>query len=125
MHFTHAGDFFGGILGHPLLRPFAHDAEQRHLAVRHGHLDVRGVDVAMLEQGVADVLANPVVRALIATRATARVRPRAGAAARTLEPALRTPRGWIAPAPARLVVAIGRVALAAIAFVDVAAVARP
>lgn len=119
MNFSHARALLGGILGHPLLGPFAHDADERHLPVEHGDLDVRGVDVAVLAQRVADVLADALVRALVAARSAPGVRSRARATARALErrsAALGAPRRRIAPARARLVVA-------PVAFVDIAALA--
>ena len=53
-------------------------AGQGHLALLDADLDVRGVDQVVVAQAVADVLADTVVRALIAARALAAVPGAAG-----------------------------------------------
>src|SRR5205814_1932559 len=50
----------------------------RHLAAAHADLDVRGVDLVVIGQRLADQLADPLVGALVARGALAAVR--AGAA---------------------------------------------
>ena len=69
-----AGEILEGVLGDPLLAPAVDGAFEGDLAVLDPHLDVGGVDVAVAGQQVADVLADAVVRALIALRAAAAVR---------------------------------------------------
>src|SRR6266542_1262597 len=71
---AHPGDGVDDVLGQALVGPAADRALERDLAVHHAYLDLAGVEIAVLGEPLADVLADPLVGALVALRSAARVR---------------------------------------------------
>ena len=61
LHVRHAADRLGDVLGPPPGVAPVDRAGQRHLAALDPDLDVRGVDVPVVRQPVADLLADPLV----------------------------------------------------------------
>lgn len=62
------------ILGAMLEATAGDRPRQEDLASLHLHLDVRGIDEAVLRQALADILVDALVRTLVALGATAPVR---------------------------------------------------
>ena len=75
LHVPDAGDLLRDVLGPPLGLTAVDGAGQRHLAGRHAHLDLGGIDEGIVAQPIVHILADAVVRAGIAFRATAPMLP--------------------------------------------------
>lgn len=71
LHLLHARNPFDQILGATLVVAAVNGSVQRHLAVAHLDVDVRGVEPAILGETIVHVLANPIIRAGVAPRPTA------------------------------------------------------
>src|SRR3954471_19747978 len=69
-----AGDRLEGVLGHALGLSAFDGAGQCYLALLDLHLDVLGIELAVLGQPLADVLLDALVIALVTARATTAVR---------------------------------------------------
>jgi hypothetical protein len=76
-----ARDVLDAVLGMTLVPAAVHRPGQRHLAVADHHLDLRGVDMRVVGQAVADILADALVGTGIADRTAATVLADGGAAA--------------------------------------------
>src|SRR5207247_5376244 len=75
VHFLDAPDAVRDVFGRALRPAIVHRAGERHLAVLHADLDIARVDVAVLGQPLAEILANSVVGALVVARPAPRVLP--------------------------------------------------
>jgi hypothetical protein len=102
-----AGNGFGKVLGVAFLEAAAHRARRRDLAVRDGDLDLGRVDMRIIGQSVVHVLADALVRTLVA------LRPASAMLAALV----------LAPPPRRIVVAEPRSDLVAGALEEAALVA--
>jgi hypothetical protein len=69
LHFLHAGDFFGTVLGATFRFPIADKSGQRYFAVSDRHFNVLGIDIIVVHERLVHILSNPFVGTLISPRA--------------------------------------------------------